>query len=833
MRRIHLICNAHLDPVWLWRKEEGMAEALSTFRIAAELCEKYDVLLFNHNEAVLYQWVQAYDAGLFQRIQKLVKEGKWHIMGGWYLQPDCNMPSGEAMVRQVLEGRRYFMEFFGVYPTTAINFDPFGHSQGLVQILRKSGYDSYIFGRPFEAKFHLPDEDFIWIGLDGSRINANRAFENYVTLKGEATKKIGRWIEKSAEDSLGLVLWGIGNHGGGPSEIDVNSIDALMQTSEDEVFHSTPEAYFSELEASGKERAAVSASLRPWAIGCYTSQVRIKQKYREIENQYFYTEKMATLAYVSGIAAYPEKQLQEARTDMLFCQFHDILPGSAVKSVEDDALRMMDHGLEILYGIRTKLFFQMSMSFPAGDENHLPVLVYNPHPYKTESIVECEFVLANQNWKDTITIPTIYNDNDEIVASQLEKEDSNLTLDWHKKVAFEAELKPLSVNRFYCTFKETGPATAAASDYGDVYTFSNNRLSVEMDTRTGFINKVTVHDIEYVNDSIRFQVMDDTADSWCENFSRFNTEIGAFILVANKEGSLLSGIRDKVLPSFRIIESGAVRTVVECIYAYNNSSMVVHYKLPQNGTEIEMDIRVFWNEKDKMIKLAIPVAGIENEYRGQTMFGYEVLESNGREAVAQKWTGAFSASDDKAVTVINQGTYGSDFSNKAIHITLLRSAAYSALTIGDRPLIRDDRFADRMEQGERRFRFWLNFGNAQSRIRNVDREALLHNQEPYALSFYPKGGVRQQYASVQLTNNIELSAFKKAEKSDDVVLRMFNPMRQENQTTLQLAGISKKDFHIQFAPFEVKSFIYRIARDEMEETDMMEGLWKSIKASER
>ena len=111
--KVHLVCNAHLDPAWLWELEEGAAEVLSTFRIAAEFCERYEGFVFNHNEAILYRWVREFDPELFARIQRLVREGRWHIMGGWFLQPDCNMPSGESFVRQILVGRRFFSEHFG------------------------------------------------------------------------------------------------------------------------------------------------------------------------------------------------------------------------------------------------------------------------------------------------------------------------------------------------------------------------------------------------------------------------------------------------------------------------------------------------------------------------------------------------------------------------------------------------------------------------------------------------------------------------------------------------------------------------------------------------
>ena len=113
MRKIHLICNAHLDPVWLWQRAEGIGEALSTFKIAADFCEKYDGFVFNHNESVLYEWIKDNDETLFKRIQNLVRDGKWRIMGGWYLQPDVLMPCGESVIRQINVGNKFFTRYFG------------------------------------------------------------------------------------------------------------------------------------------------------------------------------------------------------------------------------------------------------------------------------------------------------------------------------------------------------------------------------------------------------------------------------------------------------------------------------------------------------------------------------------------------------------------------------------------------------------------------------------------------------------------------------------------------------------------------------------------------
>ena len=144
MKKIHLVCNAHLDPVWLWRWEEGCTEALSTFRTAEQLIGEFPGFIFNHNEAILYEWVKENEPELFERIRERIREGRWKVIGGWYIQPDCNMPSGESMIRNISRGRRFFWEEFGITPKTAVNFDSFGHSVGLVQTLQQAGYDSYV-----------------------------------------------------------------------------------------------------------------------------------------------------------------------------------------------------------------------------------------------------------------------------------------------------------------------------------------------------------------------------------------------------------------------------------------------------------------------------------------------------------------------------------------------------------------------------------------------------------------------------------------------------------------------------------------------------------------
>ena len=315
---IHLICNAHLDPVWQWEWEEGVGEAISTFRTAADLCEEFNGFIFNHNEVILYQWINEYEPELFKRIQKLVKLGKWHIMGGWYLQPDCNLPSGEGLVRQILTGREYFKKHFGVSPTTAINFDPFGHSRGLVQILAKSGYDSYLHCRPSKEECGMKDDCYIWVGYDGSEVMCTR-LPDYNSQLGKAGEKLKNHLKSKSEHSVSMILWGVGNHGGGPSRKDIRDLDQMIRTEQScEILHSTPENYFQNLKKHKNELMRWSKDLNPWAVGCYSSMVLIKQGYRALENELFMTEKMVSTASAQNLMPYPYDELKDAEQDLLW-----------------------------------------------------------------------------------------------------------------------------------------------------------------------------------------------------------------------------------------------------------------------------------------------------------------------------------------------------------------------------------------------------------------------------------------------------------------------------------------------------------------------------------
>lgn len=826
MKKIHLICNAHLDPVWLWEWEEGAAEAISTFRIAADFCEQYEGFVFNHNEVILYKWVEEYEPELFKRIQKLVNEKKWNIMGGWYLQPDCNMPSGESFVRQILLGREYFKEKFGATPTTAINFDPFGHTRGLVQIMKKSGYDSYLFCRPDDKFIKLPAEDFKWIGYDGSEVIGHRSLEWYNSGKGKAAEKVLDWIDKNACNDEELVLWGIGNHGGGPSRIDLDNLKELMGSENRyNIIHSTPEQYFSDLRKNGREIPRHEGDLNSWAPGCYTSQIRIKQKHRLLENEFYMLEKMISSAVMQGLMEYPQKELHEIQCDLAMSEFHDILPGSSIQPVEENSIRLMDHALETISRLKARAFFALSRGQDKGTEDEIPILIYNPHPYEVEGIFECEFQPANQNWEDTFSMPVIYQDENRL-SSQAEKECSNLNLDWRKHAVFSARLKPSSMNRFYCKFEilSQRPKPELKGENGKIH-FVTEEMDVVINCETGLIDKLCINGVDYLKKNAFLPiVIEDNEDPWATRTQSFRNIAGTFRLMNREEGTMFSGVRQKLIDSVRVIEDGEVRTVIEAVFKYGSSFICQRYKLPKEGTEMQLEVRVHWNEKNKMLKMSVPTIFEDGSYYGQVAYGADELPSTGREVVAQKWTCVLDRKSSLGFTCINDSVYGSDYKDGEMRISLMRSSAYSALPIGDREIIPQDRYSERIDQGERIFKFWFKGGSLNERIQKIDREALIHNEKPYALSFYPSGDGKKPEKLVVLSDEVvQMTAFKKAQDGNGYIIRLFEPTGCGRKTTVEIPYLGIKE-EVSFDKFEIKTYRINEIDKRFCETGLMEGI---------
>lgn len=822
-----MICNAHLDPVWLWEWEEGAAEALSTFRSAANLCEEFEEFVFNHNEAILYQWVEQFEPELFVKLQDLVSKKKWHIMGGWYVQPDCNIPSGESFVRQILVGKRYFKTKFGIEPRTAINFDPFGHTRGLVQILKKSGYSSYLFCRPDPKSYSLPSEEFVWVGYDGSEILARRATDHYNSFFGKARQRVEEWLENNHDEEYGVLLWGIGDHGGGPSRLDLEQLRELNEEKSDwTIYHATPEDYFERMAEKRPNLPCHAEDLNPWAVGCYTTMARIKQKHRELENTYYKTEKMIASAFYQGMMEWPSGLLKDALEDLLFCEFHDILPGSCISEVEASSLQRMDHGLEILTRLKARAFFAHLNGQSPAEPDEFPIFVFNPHPFSVEETIICEFQPLEPNENRTVFwLPEIFDESHGSIPLQLEKESCNVSVDQRKRLVFRAELKPSQMNRFSCRLNEVVPEQTSFTLGGREIEVHSKDTRVIVDAESGLVKTYRVAGTEYlISGAFQALVIEDYPDPWGMLVDSFRKVEGSFTLMTKEESARFAGVSLAPLDPVRVIEDGPVRTVVEALFKYRDSSLCMRYKISKQDSSFEIEVRVYWNEKDRMLKLSIPTVFRGGGCRGQVAYGVEDFKGREVELIAQKWVGVYSEDKRHALTVINNGSHAFDFAEGDLRLSLLRSAAYAAHPVGDNiHIVRQDRLEPRIDQGERVFRFWVQGGEASERFSLIDREAIVKNETPMVLSCRPSGAGRKPEPGVCLDDHVvQATAIKKAEDENWIVLRLFEPTGEPRTTKVALPGRSLS-FEVSLGGFEIKSLAVDLDTDEVFEVDLLES----------
>lgn len=792
MKKIHLICNAHLDPIWQWEWEEGASAALSTFQSAANLAKKHDYI-FCHNEVTLYRYTQEFAPELFKEIQAEVKQGRWHIMGGWYLQPDCLLPVGEGFVRQIQEGKRYFKKEFGVWPTTAVNFDPFGHSRGLVQIIKKCGQDSYLFMRPYGKYFaycqeKLPSEIFTWVGYDGSTIKACRT-TSYSSNLGHAREKIEEDMSLRKEEDISLSTWGVGNHGGGPSDKDLYDIEALQKESPIPVVHSTPEAFFAEVEP--KEKFA--GSLISCMVGCYTSMVGMKQAYRELERQLFFSEKIASAAYLDGKMDYPTERFESAVDDLLNVEFHDILPGTMIQAGEKNGMTFVQHGLHDLNQIRAKAFFALIQGQKPAEANTYPIFVFNPKANDAEQLVECDLSVLRDDVSAPWATRLIVKDEDgNVLPSQNIKESSNLALNWRKKVVFLAHLKPLGITRFTaCAAPNPEPVYPLDQDI----VFDNGEKKVVISAKTGLIESYQIRGQEMANGAL-FQpkAYRDYADPWGMNYDHVGEEPHPFSFLAKPDG-VFAGLH-----GLEVIEDGEVYLGAEAFFAAGLTRMRIGYKLYKKGTRVDVDVTLFPAEINQAYKVALPLKG--DHFGGEQVFGYEELFQDGRECVAHDYL-ALEEEGGRCLAILTPDSYGSSYHNGEIALTLLRTATYCAHPISkERPLLRSNIFIEKIDQGERHFRFSL----LEASEGELKAKADLFAEAPFALNVFPTiDHVRGNEVPVRLSNpEINLVTLKKSLEKDGMVLRLQNCSKTTKKCRVQ---VGKNEREVTFTPYEVKTIL--------------------------
>ena len=786
--KIHLICNAHLDPVWQWRWEEGCSEALSTFRNAVQILHENDDLIFNHNEAILYQWVQKYDPALFREIQLLVRKGRWVISGGWFLQPDLNLPGTESLIRQIINGKKYFKEYFNVEPRVACNFDSFGHTGGLPQILKLTGYQMYIHMRPQQAELAIPSDFYIWQGIDGSEIPAYRIPVGlYHTEFSNIDQRLSEGTEYALKQNRDIGLfWGIGDHGGGATRKDLESIRKFIEKERRvEFVHSTTEQLYESLKAYISSAPVIKGDLQRIFTGCYTSLSRIKRAAQKSLAQIIQTETLQTTVWWLYNHEYPEKELEEIWKDHLFNDFHDILPGSCIESAEQDALKLYGCAEESVHRLRMEAAVCYAQQNPF-ENAYLPVTVLNTNPILKKVPVEFECMFDYRPaWEGEWHLHLYKPDGTEIPCQEEQPEALLPFHDWRRKICFYADLPAIGAANFRLKPIEEKKQVQQTVPF----------LKFMLSPETGFIEELFQENQQCLTGSLlKPVIIEDTGDSWGTDQWNYKNIAGDITFVKK---------------SFKVIENGPVRSITESIFEYNKSKFVYHIISYSQFPVIEFRIRIHWNEERKLIKFSIPTifnsSGILCEVPGGTI----IRPADGEEHVHGRWF--IAENDNSAIAVINNGQHGIDFVNGEARISVLRSVAYCH---EKGKILEDYPYTKYMDQGVHDIQLMVTVGNPDNLKESIASLADFMNMPPVAYPHLPLGSIsdkslKQPEIKDLLSldkKNIRLLALSKSFNKEALNIRMQESIAKETSAILKLNNPSI-EINLIFKPFEIKTIL--------------------------
>ncbi|WP_210414799.1 alpha-mannosidase [Microlunatus elymi] len=655
--RIHLVGNAHLDPVWLWPWQEGYAEARATFASAIERMDEYDDFIFSCDQMVLLDWVKESDPVLFERIRARVAEGRWVNVGGWWVEPDCNAPMGESFVRQGLYGQRFLLAEFGVAATVGMNVDPFGHNAMIPAILRGQGMDSYTFLRPGPHEADLFDTPFWWRAPDGSQVLASRIPFEYCSPPGD--------ISFQTEKALGqldrgfspmMVFYGVGNHGGGPTRANIDSIHRYQRLgSFGELIMSSPRDFFDEVTAAGTDALPTwSNDLQHHAAGCYSAHSAIKAWQRRAQHAVLAAERWAAIADVLGAGAnpalrYPTDDLGRAWKQVLFNQFHDVLPGSAIESAYDDARDQLGEAVSISKRIivRAHNIIARQIDIPMV-ENTQPVVVFNPHPWPVTAPIEINYG-GQPNGAHVRTA------DDTMINSQPVQQVSTTDHRARGALVFQADLPPLGYRLYRIHPGAYAPATeldVQVTDDGQVI-MSNPLLQVRIDPRTGWLTSLLDRrtGAELAGTGPHLQLCSDPTDTW-----------GHRVVSYAWPGD------EMPVDRIRVVESGPVRASVRVERSWGRSTMIETFVLGRDSDALEVRYAIDWHEPGHLLKVRFPVSVEDPTATYEIPFATLERPVDGAEEPAQSWvdltgtTGAGRRRQRAGLAVINNAKHGYDAS---------------------------------------------------------------------------------------------------------------------------------------------------------------------------
>ncbi|MBR2875994.1 MAG: alpha-mannosidase [Clostridia bacterium] len=819
-KNIRLIGNAHLDPIWLWRWQEGCGEVLQTFRSALDRLQEYDDFVFTCSSAAYYKWVEDIDPQMFEEIKKMVKKGRWVPVNGWWVQPDCNMPSGESFARQALYSQLYYYEKFGKICKTGYNVDSFGHSAFLPQFLKKSGMTGYVMHRPgtHENK-EIPENLFWWDSADGSRIMTYRIPDGYGSNGKEALdRKMADMEERANETGHGMMLfYGVGNHGGGPTKGDIEYLKLnLKREGFNDLEFSSPDDFFEELMTQPLDLPSWNDEMQHHASGCYSATSLVKELNRKAENLLSAAEKWDTVSSIVVDSKAETCEFKKAWQEVCFNQFHDILCGCSIREAYEDVKESEGYALTVASKAYNNAVLRIARKIDTWidgvDEAVLenttnqmalekgfprPVVVFNPHSYNIEIPVRVHH--ASKGVKDS--------DGNDVVFQNVRASRSN---DSHLDTLFMASVKPLGYATYWLE-KAVDEKAEKEITVEQNFFMENEHIMVSFDTTTGYIKNLVNKEngVEFAGDNfvaIPTVINDLETDTWAHNVFKFHDIKGLMQLVSIKR-----------------IEEGPLRSVIRTVHSFNESYLTQDFILAKGQKTLRVDCKALWQEKFSMLKMAFPVGGSEEISTYEVPGGFIKRPCNGEEEPALNWADLTVTKNGKrtGISIMSDSKYSYDCPDTELRLTVLRNVIF-ADHYSDRPEANFD-FTD---EGMNRFSYGIYLHNGEAESSEVVKEAhIFNNNVAVVPESYHKGPLDPTDSFMYTDcDNVLITAVKRSEDgSGDLIIRLYETKGEERTRGMLMSKLFDNGFWFDISKHEVKTF--RVRKDlTVLETNFLEGI---------
>ncbi len=799
---MHLIGNAHLDPVWLWDYREGLNQGLITCRTILDLMDDNPELTFNRGEAAIYRHIEQTDRDTYLRIRRYVKQGRWDVVGGSVIQPDDNLPATEALVRQFTSGLSYFSARFGRRVRVAWAADCFGHSAGIPEIFAHAGIQYFAFTRPDRETVPLEKPAFWWIGPGGSRILAYRPLGNwYGTERIEIPARLDQTLELARHQGLVHVgvFYGLGDHGGGPTRRHLADIKAWANAHpEVTVIHSTMHRFFAQLatEIRSQKRGflpEVAGELNFCLRGCYSTMARFKFLYRQAENSLISAETTAA-AVAMATATKPSPSAASWET-LLFNAFHDILPGTSIERGFADQISQLGACLSDAQQQRFQALNTLAMQvdthvLPAADSDSPvgnAVLVFNPHPRRFAGLVEIEACMDDRQIPkyqgptlDELPV-RVLDHRKKPLPFQLTTTENSFAphIAWRRRAIVPVILPPMGWSVLEMAWVEgspspigptvTAPTTAHTATDGSSTDIDNGLYHVTAKMEDAGITILRNGQPLSGNGMLAAAVFADSGGSWGGS-----GESPAALKTAPQERWPVT--------QCRILESGPWRAALWVQLQGPKSSMELTIRLAAGRDAVDIAARVHWQQRAARLRLLfsvkepspsveydVPGASVVRQIEGEVPGGrwFRVL---GRDGGAGGWGFASDA------------LYSFGVGDGFVTATILRATRFAAsesMAADQQPWIPGT------DIGEHKFNFLLTGNSA------ILPELAAELENPPVVQLIPAklGRMPAQGSVLELKPaSLELLALKPAEDGNGWILRVRHTGKKAVRPQLKLLG---------------------------------------------